>query len=149
MPKDNNSSNGAGHDSAFHFAGLTNGMPGIPNMPGVEALMQVQRRNAEVLAQAGQQIFQDMQALMQRQGEIMRESIQESTQLMGRLMAPGAPQDKIAGQAEVTKQAIEKAAANGRELFEMASACQMRAVEMMTTRMGEAFEELRSACGQK
>jgi phasin family protein len=143
MPKDNETN---GHDNAFHFAGLTNGIPGLPSLPGMDAVMQVQRRNAEVFAQAGQQIFQGFQELMQRQSEMMREGMSQSSQLMGAMMQPGAPQEKMAGQAEIAKQAMEKVAANGKELFEMATACQMRAAEMVASRMGEAFEEFRTAC---
>lgn len=141
MPKDNDALNG--HDNAFNFAGLTQAMPGM------EALMQVQKRNAEVLTQAGQQIFQDIQALMQRQQEMIRENMQVCQNTMARMMQPAPPQEKMGAQAECAKEAMEKAAAQTKELFDMAAACQMRAAEMMTTRMGEAFEEFRSAYTRK
>jgi phasin family protein len=146
MPKDNDTMNSTGHDNAFHFAGL-NQM--ASSMPGMEAIMEVHRRNAEVLTRASQQMFQGMQELMQRQAEMVRESFSQSQQLMGSLMQPGAPQEKMAGQAEAAKSAMEKAANNTRELLEMATSCQMRAAEMVTSRMGEAFEEFRSACARK
>jgi phasin family protein len=146
MPKDNEAMNSGGNENAFHFAGLSQ----MANtMPGMEAVMQVHRRNAEVFTQATQQIFQGYQEIMQRQAEMFRESFQQSQQMMGLMMQPGAPQEKLAGQAETAKAAMEKVASNSKEIFDMAASCQMKAAELVTSRMGEAFEEFRSACTRK
>src|ERR1051326_6469040 len=138
-----NGINGAEENGAFNFQNFS------AFVPDLSAVMEVHRRNAEVFTQASQQAFQDLQALLQRQSEMIRENWEETTQLFGRIMGQGSPQEKMAGQAELARNAIEKAVSNGKELVEMATSCQMRAAEMVAGRMGEAFEEFRSACARK
>ncbi|HVY12949.1 MAG TPA: TIGR01841 family phasin [Alphaproteobacteria bacterium] len=118
-------------------------------MPDMSAIMEVHRRNAEAFTRIGQQTFQDMQAMLSRQGEMLRDHWSSTTQMMGTLMNGASPQEKMNAPAELTRNAIEKAAANSRELMEMAAECQRRAAELVTARMNEAMEEFREACSRR
>ena len=138
MAKGKGASNSVENKETLGFVGI------VKFSPNIDALMQVQRRNAEVCTQAGQQTFQDMQALTQRHFEMMRESWEDATRLFAGMFTPASPREKIASQTEIARSAMEKAVANGKELVEMATSCQRHATEMMALRMTEAFDEFRS-----
>src|SRR5262249_48776752 len=96
-----------------------------------------------------QQAFEDMQALLQRQSEMLREHWNDTTQLFGKITNGASPQEKMTAPAEAARAALEKAMANSKELLEMAANCQMRAAEIVTARVNEAMEEWREACTRK
>lgn len=151
MVKTNGSANQ--HYAAPDFSkmmDLSKFMPGV-KMPGfdMEAMMQIQRRQAEMLTEVGQQVLHNAQALMQRQGEMVRETMQETAQMFGQVMTGGTPEEKVAKHTEITKTTIEKAMANGRELAEMASKSNMAAAQALTSGFTEAMDNLRTAYTQK
>lgn len=131
------------------FMDFSRFMPNGVKVPGfdLEAVLQLQRRNAEALTQAGQCVLEGMQAVMRRQGEMAREGWQETASLFNGAMTPGSPEEKVAKQTEAAKSAIEKAVSNGRELADMLSKSQADAASAITARVTEALDELRAVCG--
>ncbi len=126
-------------------------MPNMASVPGfdLEALMQANRRNTELFTQAGQRAMQNMQAIMQRQQEMVREGWQETASLAAQVMAGGTPEEKIAKQTEVTKASIEKAVSNSRELTEMLTKSNIETAEALTSCFTEAMDTVRTACSRK
>lgn len=152
-------SNGAANNDAANsssppdFTSLMDFSRFMPNgkMPGfdLEAAVLLQRRNAETLTQAGQSLFAGWQAMMRRQGEMMREGWQEAAGLMGEALRPCAPEEKMAKQTEAAKNAFEKCVANSRELAELAAKTGSEAAQTVTTRVTEALDELRDVCARR
>lgn len=138
-------SNGSAQPSFSPFMDMTKFMPDM-KMPGfdVEAVMQAQRRAGETMTEMGQKALSSMQAVMQRQGEMVRETMQESAGLMSEVMAAGTPEEKVARQTDMAKTAFDKAMANSRELMEMMTQANRETAEMMTSRFTEAMEQMRS-----
>ena len=126
-------------------------MPQAGKMPSFDfqAMMDLQRRQAESLAQVSQQAIQNIQAFAQRQGEMVRESVQETAEMFSHAITPSTPSEKLAKGTEMTKVAIEKALANGKELAEMASKHNMAAMQALGNHITEAMEELRNICANK
>lgn len=119
------------------FAGF--GFPGFD----VEALIASQRKNLEALTQANQLAVEGVQAVARRQVEIARQAIDEASALVRELVQPGAPEDRMAKNAELAKQAFEKNLANARELTELVAKANAETFGVLNKRVTEGFEELR------
>ncbi len=116
-------------------------------VPGVEMdkLIEAQRKNIEAITNANKVAFEGMQAIMQRQGEILRSSMTEASKVMSDLAAAGTPEDRMAKQAEVLKKAFETALANMKELAEMGAKSNSEAAETINKRVAESLDEVRDA----
>ena len=116
-------------------------MPGIE----VEKLVDAQRKNIEAITSATRVAFEGMQAIMQRQGEILRQSMSEASAVMQDMAAAGTPEDRMAKQAEVLKKAFETALSNVKELAEMGAKSNTEAMETINKRVAESLDEVRDA----
>jgi phasin family protein len=113
-------------------------------IPGVDlgAIVEARRKDIEALTQANQQAYQGMQALAQRQAEILKETMSEwQTSMQG--MKGKNPADIAAKQVALATEAFEKALANMRELSEIASRTQIQALETVNKRFQENLQELK------
>jgi phasin family protein len=119
---------------------------GDMRVPGldVDALVAAQRKNLEAFTQANQLAVEGVQAVARRQVEIARQAIDEFSAIVRDLAVPSAsPEDRIAKQAEFSKQAIEKGLANARELTEMVTKANTEAFNVINKRVTESFDEVR------
>lgn len=116
-------------------------------MPGIEMekLVDAQRKNIEAITSANKVAFEGVQAIMQRQGEILRQSMSEASTVMQDMAAAGTPEDRMARQAEVVKKAFETALANMKELAEMGAKSNTEAMETINRRVSESIDEVRDA----
>lgn len=116
-------------------------------MPGVdmESVLSTQRKNIEALTAANQLAVEGMQAVLRRQAEILRQTMEESSSMVSEFMAAGTPEDKISKQADIVKAAFEKALANMKEMAEMVAKSNSEAAEVLSNRMKENLEEVKSA----
>ncbi|GAB4364523.1 MAG: phasin family protein [Kiloniellaceae bacterium] len=115
-------------------------------LPGLDAqaLVEYQKRNIEAVATANKIAIEGAQAVIRRQAEILRKGVEDASKALSELNAAETPQDKLAKQAELAKEAYEAAVANLRELAEMASKSQGEAAELLSTRVSESFGEFTS-----
>ena len=112
-------------------------------MMDAEAIMQSQRRNIEVLTQANQICYEGVQAVAQRQAEIMRKSFEDCSRVVQEMAKPGDVEDRLSRQADAAKDAYEASVANMRELAELSVKSNSEAAELLNKRVTEAFDELR------
>ncbi len=115
-------------------------------VPGMDAekLVEAQRKNIEALAAANKTAADGMQAVMTRQAEILKRSMEEATAAMQEMLSAGAPEDQVAKQVEITKDGFESAISNMRELSEMMSKSQNEALDILNTRIAESLEEFKA-----
>ena len=125
------------------FAGFT--FPGLD----VESIVAAQRKNLEALTQANQLAVEGVQAVARRQVEIARQAVDEASSLVREWTQPGAPEERMAKNAEYAKQAFEKSVANARELAELVTKANSEAFAVIQKRVAEGFEELREYAKQK
>jgi len=114
-------------------------------VPGVdvETLVGSQRKNIEALTQANKLAYDGLQAVLKRQVEILRQTMDEVAQVSKDLAEPTAPQDKAAKQAELAKEAFERSLSNMRELAEMIAKANNEAFELLNKRFTQNLDELR------
>ncbi len=116
-------------------------------VPGfdIETILATQRRNIEAVTAANQLAIEGIQAVLRRQAEIMRQVVEDSSTVLRDLMAAGAPEEKIAQQADLVKTSFEKALANLREMAELVAKSNNEAADVLTKRIGESLTELKTS----
>jgi phasin family protein len=114
-------------------------------IPGVDvdSMMSSQRRNFEAIGEANKVAMEGMQAVAQRQSEIMREAMEEMAKTTKNMAAIGSPQEASGQQADMARESFEKALANMRELAEMVAKSNSEAFEVVNRRMNESLEEFK------
>ena len=106
-------------------------------------LMEVQQRNMEAITTANRVALEGAQAMLMRQGEIVRDSIGEATRAMQQLATVGTPDEKMALQTDIVKQAYENGLAHLRELSEMSTKANKEATDVLNARISAALEEMK------
>ncbi len=120
-------------------------MLGDLKLPGVdmEAMMAAQRKNIEAVVSANKVAIEGMQAVAKRQAEILAEYMGTFTSTAQQLAGSGSPQEMTGKQAELVKDAMEKALTNMRELAEMVGKSNTEAFEVINNRVHESLNELK------
>lgn len=120
-------------------------------LPGfdINTVLEGQRKNMEALTTANRQAFEGMQAIADRQREILQQAMQEATTVAQDLASAGNPQEAAAKQTVVVQKAMEKAFETMKELAEMTSKTNQEAFDTLNKRFSESLAELRSAAESK
>jgi phasin family protein len=116
---------------------------------GFETVVETQRKNIEALTAANQTAFEGVQALFQRQAELVRNSVEEMTKATTDLWSAASPEEKAAKQADLVKKSYEGAIANLREAIDMLAKSNGQAADMINKRVGESIDELKIAVAKK
>lgn len=116
-------------------------------VPGVDVdtLVSSQRKNIDALTQANKLAYEGFQAVIKRQAEILRQTVDEIAQATKDIAEPGNPQEKAAKQAELAKGAFERSLANLRELSEMVAKANSEAFDLLNKRFTQNLDEVRDA----
>jgi phasin family protein len=119
-------------------------------MPGMnsQALMDMQRKNMEAVAQANRIAFEGAQAIAQRQQDIVRQAMDEAVKAMKEMQDAGSNEERVKHQTEIAKKAFETAQKNVRELTEMSSKSNSEAIELINKRVAESFDEMRQSLSE-
>ena len=115
-------------------------------LPGfdTEAMMAAQRRNIEAVTRANQLAAEGMQAVMKRQAEILRQTMEEASRMMGDIAQAGGPERQAAKQAEVAKAAFEKAISNMKEIADLMARANQDTFAVINKRVAEGMDEVRA-----
>ena len=126
-------------------------MLGDVKIPGfdMDAIMAAQRKNIEALTAANQTAVQGMQAVAQRQAEILSQAMNEVSSIAQQLSGSGNPQEMTAKQTELARKAFEQALSNMRELAEMVSKSNTEAFAIINKRVTESLQELKTLVAAK
>ncbi|MGE5505758.1 MAG: phasin family protein [Actinomycetota bacterium] len=116
-------------------------------VPGldVDSFVSSQRRNIEALTKANRLAYDGLQAVMKRQTEILRQTMDEVAQAGKEMSEPGTAHDKAARQAELAKDAFERALSNMREMSEMVAKANSEAFDLLNNRFSQVMDEMREA----
>ena len=116
-------------------------------VPGVdfEPMIAAQRKNIEALTEANQLVIAGVQAVMKRQAEILQASMEQARAVASEIMVPGAPEAKVAKQAEVVQTAFQAALANMKELADIVTKSNTEAANVISKRVSEGLDEIKVA----
>jgi phasin family protein len=115
--------------------------------PGVDttALIESQQRNIEAITKANQVAFAGIQAIVQRQAEILSKTMDETAKAVQAFSKTGKPEDIWAKQADLLKETYEHGLSDLRELTELSAKANSQAADLLTDRVTDGLDELRGA----
>ena len=114
-------------------------MPGID----IEKIMGARRKDIEALVAANKLAYEGMQALAQRQQQILQASMAQWQEAAKEMVSGGSPGQVAVKQTELAKQTFTQALENMRELADMATKSQTEAFKLISQRVHENIEELK------
>jgi phasin family protein len=115
-------------------------------LPGVDmtSVIETQRKNIDALTVANQLAYEGMQAMVQKQAEMLSTTMQEIQASAQAIGAGGSPMEAIAKQGEFVQQTLQKAFENMRELAEMAQKSQTEALAAISKRAKQNVQEAKT-----
>jgi len=134
--------------SPFKDFDVTKMMGNFPTV-SFEALVETQRKNIEAFTTANQTAYSGLQALMQRQAEVLRTSFEDISASFTDLMSTASPEEKATKQADMLKTGYEKAVANSRQVFDMVARNNSEALDVLNKRVTESLEEIKGLVVKK
>jgi phasin family protein len=114
-------------------------------IPGFDmnVLMDIQRKNIEMITTINQTVVENLQSFAQRQTELMQRVLEDSSSMMNAMMSATTPQEKVVYQAEASKKVAEQCMTNVRDNAEAFAKCNSQAMETVSNRMSDNLVELR------
>ena len=115
--------------------------------PGVDttALIESQQRNIEAVTKANQVAFAGIQAVMQRQAEILSKTMDETAKAVQAFSKTGKPEDIWAKQADLFKETYEHGLSDLRELTELSAKANSQAADLLSHRVADGLDEFKGA----
>ncbi len=115
--------------------------------PGVDttALIESQQRNIEAITKANQVAFAGIQAILQRQAEILSKTMDETAKAVQAFSKTGKPEDIWAKQADLFKETYEHGLSDLRELTELGAKANSQAADLLSHRVTDGLNELKGA----
>lgn len=115
----------------------------------VEMMITAQRKNVEAFTAANRLAIEGIQAVMRRQLEIFRQTIEESSRTLRDMATTSAPNDRLSKQVEMLRAAYEQALGNMNELTDMLHKSNAEAAELIRTRVSDALAEVKKTVAKK
>ena len=126
---------------------------GFPMMTGTTfdmgALLESQRKNLQAFTEAQQLAVEGLQAVAQRQAEILSGMVESNTNIAQEIMSESSPEQKVARQAELMKDAYESTVSTIRELTDMLSQSNMEAADIINKRVSASLNEMKGSMQKK
>jgi phasin family protein len=116
----------------------------FPAVPDMEAFVAASRRNIETLTAANRIAMEGAQAVARRHMEIVQQGMAELSEAVRSLSTAEGPQAKAARQAELLKQAYERAVGNIREISDLIQKSNDEALRLLNQRFMEAMDEIKA-----
>ena len=132
-----------GKNAADEFTRMFSTMK-FPAMPDTEALLTAYKRNMDTITAANRVAMEGAQAVARRHVEIMQQTMAEISETMRSLGGTETPQARAARQADLLKQAYERAVANSKELSDLIQHSNGEALALLNGRFVEAMSEVKS-----
>jgi phasin family protein len=130
---------------AFDAASLAFKLPGFD----VNTVVDIQRRNVEALTAANQTLVQGLQTVVQRQGEIARQSVKQVQALLSVKPSSGSVTETLVQQIDLTKTSYEKTVADARELGDIIAKVGTEAADILSRRVVASLDEVKAAARPK
>jgi len=120
----------------------------LPNVD-VEAIVSHHRKNLEALEKSARAGAEGASSLLQRQREMLQDTLREVTDMAQSYRAPGNPQELMAKQTEFARKSFETALKNAGEVAELVKKSGTESVDILRGRIKEAMEEIRAGYEKK
>jgi len=108
-----------------------------------DAIKDAQNKNLELLMNTNKAIAEGSKALLERQAQMIQQSMTEAAEAAQALANSGSPEEVAKKQADLMQAAYEVALKNSNEISEMAKKTQDEVAEKVNARIKEGLQELK------
>lgn len=108
-------------------------------------MMDASRKSIQAFSEAQQVAAESMQAIIQRQTEIMSQLVQDQSTVARGILAEGTPEEKVARGAELIRETYEKAYGAAKEVSDIANKSTREACDIINERFSACLEEIQSS----
>ena len=115
----------------------------------VDAVIEHHRKNLDAFEKSAKASAAGASALMNRQREMLQDTLREITDMAQGIRSSGNPQDMMAKQAEFAKRSFEAAVRNAGEVAEMVQKSGAESIEILRERIRGAMDEIRQGYEKK
>lgn len=115
----------------------------IPNVD-IEAILEHHRKNLEALEKSAKATVAGTNTLINRQREMLQETLSEATDMAQSFRAPGSAQELISKQTEFARKAFESAVSNAGEVAELVKKSGTESIDILRSRIKEAMAEVQA-----
>ena len=121
------------------------------NMPDVDvdAIIDHNRKNLEALEKSAKASVAGASALMNKQREMLQETLRDFTDMAQSFRTPGNAQELIGRQTDFARKTFEAALRNAGEVAEVMKKSGTESVEILRERIRESMEEIREGYEKK
>jgi len=110
----------------------------------IGALHEAHRKNAAALTNANQVVFDGLKTLAQRQGDLFKTTVDDYSKVTSAVLAGASFEDRATKQADATRHIYVSTVDRFRELSDIAVKANVTAVDILSARVTEAFDEFRA-----
>lgn len=104
-----------------------------------------QQRNLEALNAANQTLAQGLQTVVQRQGEIARQSVKQFQDLLSNKPTNASVKETLVNRIDEAKTTFEKNVADARELNDLVAKVGSKATDILSRRVVASLDEIMAA----
>ncbi|HKU98381.1 MAG TPA: TIGR01841 family phasin [Vineibacter sp.] len=115
----------------------------VPSL-NVEALLDTHRKNAAALTSANQVAFDGFKAVAQRQGDMIKTTVDDYAKAAGDVLAAASFEERAAKQADAAWHIYTSAVTHLRALSDLALQANVAAADILNARVTEAFDEFKA-----
>ncbi len=108
-------------------------------------MMDAGRKSVQAFSEAQQIAAESVQAIIQRQTEIMSQLVQDQSSIARDILAEGTPEEKVARGAELIRETYEKAYGAAKEVNDIANKSSREACDIINERFAACLEEIQSS----
>lgn len=141
MPKTNN--NFTDFFSKNDFSKFFEGYNAAPI--DMKAFLETQRKNLQAISEAQQTALEGVQALAQRQTELLSQFVEDNSSIAKEALSEGTPEEKIAKNADIFQTTFERNVDNLQELSALINKSNQQATGILNKRVTDSVDELKSA----
>jgi len=115
----------------------------------VETFVETARKNFATLTSLNTAAVEQMKAIAQRQGDMVRAAMEDFSKHGSEVLAAATVEEKAAKQIDFMKKTYESAITNSKELADLYTKGQTDAVTALSARVAELTEEVKAAIAKK
>jgi phasin family protein len=133
--------------TSFPFAGADLTKPWASfKLPAfkLDTLLEAHRKNADALTNANHVVFDGLKRMAQRQGELFTTTVNDFGRVTRDVVAGASFGEKATNQVDAVRHMYVSSVVGLRELSDIAVRTNVTAVDILNTRVSEAFDEFRA-----
>src|SRR5262245_37183947 len=111
---------------------------------GVETLLQAQRKNAAALTSANKAAWDGLATIAQRQSDLLNTTVETYKHVLSDVLTLAPFDEKARRQADAARHLYDSTIDRYRELYDIATRTNVAAVDILSARVTEAFDELKA-----